>query len=145
MLICNWLRCVSSSDVLPDFFHVSCKWCWTAGVIMMCCFSLTCSPYSVCSSCAQSWPTVASWPCPSRRTGPNTWSKYTRKPLCLSSALGGVGDSHRPSAQVKELMREVGGGTNLADHSAQTVKSKTKLMFCLMWTDRLWFWWWYSC
>lgn len=51
-------------------------WCKTS-------FSLTCSHYSVCSSCAPSWPTVASWPCPSRHTGPNTWSKYTWKVLCL--------------------------------------------------------------
>lgn len=81
IVCCMWCYCRCEYNVKPPF-------------------SLTCSRCSVCSSCAPSWPTAASWPCLSRRTGPNTWSKYT----CLSvfgqlypslkaqSTLGG--DSH---------------------------------------------------
>lgn len=80
------------------------------------CSSLTLSLYSVCSSCAPSWPTAASWPCTSRRTGPNTWSEYTCGLFCTNTRLK-MFMTNRLSA-LSRRRRESGresGGTQMSE------------------------------
>lgn len=82
--------------------------------------SLTCSRYSACSSCAPSWQTAASWPCPSRSTGPNTWSKYTWELFFLL---------HRNL----HLIDDITGYACLSSHSSycKVIRGNREMLVCL--------------